>query len=303
MKGPILVILSGGMGSRYGGLKQIDRIGNSGEVLMDYSVFDALRAGYKKIVFVIRHDIEKDFSDIVLKRIKNHVDYELAFQEIDTLIPEDIVSFIKNSARTKPWGTAHALLCAKEFIDAPFSVINADDFYGKEAYQVMGKFLQQDNLKEGAIVPYRLENTLSEMGTVSRGVCSIKDGCLQSVDEMKLIEKQDGKIFNTFDDGKRLDFPKDTQVSMNFWGFPFEFISEVQKYFDDFIARDGREPKSECYVPLAVDFFIKNKGLTVRSLDANALWFGVTYKEDKEAAIQRIAELTKQGVYPEKLWP
>ncbi|GMO42904.1 MAG: nucleotidyltransferase [Termitinemataceae bacterium] len=327
VRGPILVILAGGMGSRYGGLKQIDRIGQDGEVLMDYSVFDALRAGYKKVVFIIRHDIEKDFTDVVLSRIKGKVDYNIAYQELDSLITDDIKEFFgmpcggqisveAKSKRTKPWGTAHALLCAKPFIDAPFSVINADDFYGKHAYEVMGKFLLEQinaastadsvanapQTKTGAIVPYTVEKTLSGMGTVTRGVCKIEGSYLASVDEWKLIEKKNGMIINTFEDGSTVNLAADTPVSMNFWGLTPDILPDFKKYFDEFLINHGKEEKSECYIPLAIDNFIKTAQVKIKSLDCDSEWFGVTYKADRDAAIKRIASLTEQGVYPKSLW-
>jgi choline kinase len=302
MKEPILVVLAAGIGSRYGGLKQMEKIGRNGEVLLDYSVFDALRGGFDKIVFIIRHDIEKDFRDLVLSRMEGRVNYDLAFQEMDSLIPADIYAEAKKIGRTKPWGTAHALLCAADKIDAPFSVLNSDDFYGREAFAVMGKYLGGGEVKDGAIVPYKLEPTLSPQGTVARGVCEVEGDYLKSVDELTAIEKKDGRIFNTAPDGSVRDFDTDTPVSMNFWGFPASIIPHFQKYFDEFIASSGTELKSECYLPKAADWFIRNNIIKIRSLNANSEWFGVTYKEDREIAIKRLGELTAQGVYPEALW-
>ncbi|MDR2745922.1 MAG: hypothetical protein LBB77_00620 [Treponema sp.] len=301
MAEPVLVILAAGMGSRYGGLKQMDPIGAAGEVLLDYSVYDALRSGFGKIVFIIRHDFEDDFKRLVLKRMGGGFKYELAFQEGDSLIPPEVLEESRKAGRTKPWGTAHALLCAAPCIDAPFAVINADDFYGREAFQVMGKYLAQENLDEGAIVPYGLEKTLSPRGTVARGVCVIGGGLLQTVDELKAIEKQGGRIFNT-EAGEKRELAPDTPVSMNFWGFPPRILKDLGRYFDDFLKTSGREPKSECYIPLAADWFIKNGLLKIRSLNAHSEWFGVTYKEDKEAAQKRMAELTTAGIYPSPLW-
>jgi choline kinase len=302
MKGPILVVLAAGMGSRYGGLKQMDRIGKSGEVLLDYSVFDAKRAGFKKIVFIIRHDLEKDFRDIVLSRINDSIETAVAFQELDSLIPADVLAASKKIGRTKPWGTAHALLCAEDKIDAPFTVLNADDFYGKEAFAVIGKYLADPAIKDGAIVPFSLEKTLSPQGTVTRGVCEIKDGNLASVDELKSIEKKDGRIFNTGSDGEKQFLAADTPVSMNFWGFPVSIFPKLHTYFEDFLKTSGAELKSECYLPMAADWLIKNKFLNIKALKADSEWFGVTYKEDREAAVNRISQLVSQGVYPASLW-
>ncbi|GHV73636.1 nucleotidyltransferase [Spirochaetia bacterium] len=302
MKGPILVVLAAGMGSRYGGLKQMDRIGKSGEVLLDYSVFDAKRAGFTKIVFIIRHDIEKDFRELVLSRIKGHIECELAFQELDSIIPADVFAESRKIGRTKPWGTAHALLCARDKIDAPFTVLNADDFYGREAFAVMGKYLSDPAISDGAIVPFRLEKTLSPQGTVTRGVCEVRQGYLTSVDELKAIEKKNGAIFNTGSDGVRQDLSADTPVSMNFWGFPVSIFPKLQNYFDDFLKTANSDPKSECYLPMAADWFIKKGFLKIRVLPADSEWFGVTYKEDRESAVNRITELVSQRVYPASLW-
>ena len=302
MKGPILVVLAAGMGSRYGGLKQIDRIGPGGEVLLDYSVYDARRAGFSKAVFIIRRDIEKDFRELVLSRIQGSIEYELAFQELDSIVPPAALEESRRIGRTKPWGTAHALLCAKDRIDAPFTVLNADDFYGRESFAAMGKYLADPANTDGAIVPFRLEKTLSPQGTVTRGVCEISAGYLASVKELKAIEKKDGRIFNTGADGERQYLAAETPVSMNFWGFPTGIFPKLQSYFDEFLKTAAGDPKSECYLPLAADWFIKNGSLRIRSLEADSEWFGVTYREDRETAANRIGELIERGVYPASLW-
>ncbi|MCL2318579.1 MAG: hypothetical protein FWC45_00725 [Treponema sp.] len=302
MKGPILVVLAAGIGSRYGGVKQMEKFGKYGEVLLDYSVFDALKGGFEKAVFIIRHDLEHDFRETVLARMHGKIKYELAFQELDSLVPPAIFAEAKKNGRTKPWGTAHALLCAADKIDAPFAVINADDFYGREALVAMGKFLSTPGLKEGIIVPYKLEPTLSPKGTVARGVCEIKDGYLVSIEELIAIEKKDGVIFNTNPDGTKLILKPDTPVSMNFLGYPDSILPKFKQYFDDFIAVSGKELKKECYLPKASDWFIKNNYLKMRAVHADSEWFGVTYKEDKEAALKRLSTLTAEGVYPAPLW-
>jgi len=306
MKGPILVVLAAGIGSRYGGLKQMDKIGKNGEVLLDYSVYDAVNSGFEKVVFIIRHDIEKDFRDLVLTRMEKKVKCELAFQDSDSLIPSDIFRAAVEAGRTKPWGTGHALLCAAEKIDAPFTVINADDFYGRESFAVMGKHLKSEDCETSSIVPYKLEKTLSPQGTVARGVCEINNGFLSGVDELLAIGKKDGRIFNTAPDGSERDLSPGTPVSMNFWGFSPNIMPEFQKYFDAFLktfAADIKgQIKSECYIPKAVDYFIK-KGITkVKVLSANSDWFGVTYKEDREEAVKKIDRMTSCGVYPPSLW-
>ncbi|MDR2160265.1 MAG: hypothetical protein LBP23_09410 [Treponema sp.] len=306
MKGPILVVMAAGMGSRYGGLKQMDRIGPHGEVLLDYSVYDALESGFEKIVFIIRHDIEKDFRELVLSRMGSKVKYDLAFQDQDTLIPADIFAGVRKAGRAKPWGTAHALLCAAGKIDAPFTVLNADDFYGREAYKAMGAYLNKAPVTDAAIVPYDLEKTLSPQGTVTRGVCEVRDGYLSSVDELLAIEKRGGEIFNTNPDGSRRDLAADTPVSMNFWGFPESILPHFKKYFDDFLEEFAADMagriKAECYLPKAADWFIKERIIRIRVLRADSQWFGVTYREDREAAIKRIGALTAEGVYPSGLW-
>jgi hypothetical protein len=302
MKKPILVVLAAGMGSRYGGLKQMEKFGKAGEVLLDYSVFDALRGGFEKVVFIIRHDIEKDFREIVLTRMEGKVKYGLAFQDLDSLIPPAVYAEAKQAGRTKPWGTAHALLCAADKLDAPFAVLNADDFYGREAFAAIGKFLSEPDLRDSAIVPFKLEPTLSPQGTVARGVCEITGGYLSQVEELLSIEKKGDVIFNTAPDGTRRELAADSPVSMNFWGFPVDVLPHLKKYFDDFIAVSGRELKSECLLPKAADWFIKNNYTRIKALIADSEWFGVTYKEDREAAMRRLDALTTQGVYPSPLW-
>jgi hypothetical protein len=302
MKGPILVVLAAGLGSRYGGLKQIDRIGKNGEVLLDFSVFDAKRAGFERVVFIIHRNMEDDFNDIVLSRIQRSFPCDVAFQELDSLIPPEVLAESRRVNRTKPWGTTHALLCARDKIDGPFTVINADDFYGREAFEVMGAALRSPDISEGLIVPYHLEKTLSPQGTVTRGVCEIQGDYLVSVDELTAIEKQGGLIFNTAADGSRRELPPDTPVSMNFWGFPAGIFDPLQSYFDEFLKVPGNLPKAECYLPLAADWFIRNQFLRIRVLRADSPWFGVTYREDREAAASRIGELTARGIYPGSLW-
>ena len=302
MKKPVLAVLAAGIGSRYGGIKQMEKFGKGGEVLLDYSVYDALRGGFGKIVFVIRADIEKDFRETVLARLEGKVECCICFQELDSLIPPGIFQQVKKLGRTKPWGTAHALLCAADKIDAPFAVINADDFYGREAFVAMGKFLAETDHETGAIVPYRLEPTLSPIGTVARGVCEISDEYLVSIEELTAIEKKDGVIFNTGPDGAKRELRPDMPVSMNFLGYPHSILPKIKEYFDEFIRTSGTELKSECYIPKASDWMIKNGYLKMRALPADSEWFGVTYKEDKEAAIKRLAALAAEGVYPDPLW-
>ncbi|MDR3325467.1 MAG: NTP transferase domain-containing protein [Spirochaetaceae bacterium] len=300
-KKPLLVVLAAGMGSRYGGLKQMDKIGAGGEVLLDYSVFDALRAGFGRVVFVIRRDIERDFHEIVLKRMGARVLCDTAFQELGSLLPPEIARAAKANGRTKPWGTTHALLCAGDKIDAPFAVINADDFYGKESYEVMAAYLAAGPA-DGAIVPYRLSQVLSPSGTVTRGICEVQGGYLRSVNELLKIQREGDGIYNTNPDGVKQRLSPDAPVSMNFFGYPESIIPHFRRYFDEFLQSHGNEEKSECYLPLAADAFIKSGKTAIRVLDADSEWFGVTYKEDREAAAARVAQLTKDGVYPPRLW-
>jgi hypothetical protein len=306
MNGPILVVLAAGIGSRYGGLKQMDKLGKNGEVLLDYSVYDAARSGFEKVVFIIRRDIEQEFREMVLARIESKVRCELAFQESNSLIPPDIFAGAQKTGRTKPWGTTHALLCAADKIDAPFTVLNADDFYGHEAFAVIGKHLCGPDANKPVIVPYSLDKTLSPQGTVTRGVCAIKDDYLVSVEELTAIEKKDGRIFNTNPDGSTRELAADTPVSMNFWGFPPSILPEFKKFFDAFLAAFAADIpgqiKSECYIPRAADEFIKQDITRIKALRANSEWFGVTYREDRDTAIQKLADLTAAGVYPPSLW-
>jgi choline kinase len=303
MNKPIIVVLAAGMGSRYGGLKQMDKIGKSGEVLLDYSVFDAKRAGFGKAVFIIRHDIEEDFRELVLARIAPHFPCEIVYQEMDSLIPPECFAKSKDANRTKPWGTTHALLCARSNCNAPFFVINADDFYGREAFDAAAFFLGSGQIDEGAIVPYRLGKTLSLQGTVARGVCEIKNGYLETVNEMTSIAREaDGCIYNTSADGAKQKLYDETPVSMNFWGFPPSIFNDLQRYFDSFLEESAHLPKAECFLPLAADWLIKNGLLKIKALQADSPWFGVTYKEDRESAVKQVASFTASGVYPERLW-
>ncbi|MCL2608713.1 MAG: hypothetical protein FWD94_02260 [Treponema sp.] len=306
MKGATLVVLAAGMGSRYGGLKQMDRLGKNGEVLLDYSVYDALRSGFEKIVFIIRGDIEEDFRRAVLSRMEAKVNYELAFQELDRLIPKELFAKAKDAGRNRPWGTTHALLCAADKIDGPFAVINADDFYGPEAFRVLGGHLCGPSGDEPVLVPYRLDRTLSPQGGVTRGVCRVKDGYLVSVEELGGIQARDGKLTATDSDGSLRELPADSPVSMNFWGFPAGLIKEFRTYFEDFLADFAADIpaniKDECFIPRAADLFIKKGIAKIKVLQADSEWFGVTYREDREQAVRKLAELTAAGIYPETLW-
>ena len=298
---PTLFILAAGMGSRYGGLKQLDGLGPNGETIMDYSVFDAMRAGFGKVVFVIRKDFEEDFRRVVLCKYADHVPCEVCFQGIDNL-PE---GFTRNPERTKPWGTNHAVLMAKDLIHEPFMVINADDFYGKESFEVMAKFLLSVNGEQGkyCMAGYRVGNTLSEHGTVSRGVCATnKMGYLTDVVERTAIQAKDGHILFPDENGNEVEIPFDTPVSMNMWGFTPEYFEYTEEAFKAFLTEYGQELKTEFYIPTLVNDLIKAGKATCQVLDTPAKWFGVTYADDRQMVVDKIQALVDAGVYPSKLF-
>ena len=297
---PTLFILAAGMGSRYGGLKQLDGLGPNGETIMDYSVFDALRAGFGKVVFVIRKDFEEDFRRVVIAKYADKVPCEVCFQSLDK-VPAGCAY---NPERTKPWGTNHAVLMGKDVINEPFAVINADDFYGKESFEVLARFLEGVEGKKDhyCMVGYRVCNTLSEHGSVSRGVCQTDaNRCLTDVVERTNIERKDGTIVFT-EDGK--DFPLDehTPVSMNMWGFTPEYFQYSEEAFKDFLAKNGQELKKEFYIPTLVNDLIKAGKAKCEVLDTPAKWFGVTYAEDRQMVVDKIQSLVDAGVYPSPLF-
>ena len=297
---PTLFILAAGMGSRYGGLKQLDGLGPNGETIMDYSVFDAMRAGFGKVVFVIRKDFEEDFRKVVLSKYADHVPCEVCFQGIDNL-PE---GFTRNPERTKPWGTNHAVLMAKDLIKEPFMVINADDFYGKESFEVMAKFLLDVNGQEGkyCMAGYRVGNTLSEHGTVSRGVCATdKMGFLTDVVERTAIENKNGHVVYQ-DNGVDVEIPFETPVSMNMWGFTPEYFTYAEEAFKAFLTENSQELKAEFYIPTLVNDMIKSGKATCQVLDTTAKWFGVTYADDRQMVVDKIQALVDAGDYPNKLF-
>ena len=297
---PTLFILAAGMGSRYGGLKQLDGLGPNGETIMDYSVFDAMRAGFGKVVFVIRKDFEEDFRKVVLSKYADHVPCEVCFQGIDNL-PE---GFTRNPERTKPWGTNHAVLMAKDLIHEPFMVINADDFYGKESFEVMAKFLLSVEGQEGkyCMAGYRVGNTLSEHGTVSRGVCATDaNGFLTDVVERTAIENKNGHIVYQ-DNGTDVEIPFETPVSMNMWGFTPEYFAYAEEAFKAFLTENAQELKAEFYIPTLVNDMIKSGKATCEVLDTTAKWFGVTYADDRQMVVDKIQALVDAGVYPNKLF-
>ena len=297
---PTLFVLAAGMGSRYGGLKQIDGLGPNGETIMDYSVYDALRAGFGKVVFVIRKDFEEAFREVVISKYADKVPCEVCFQSVDK-VPEGCTY---NPERTKPWGTNHAVLMAKDLIREPFAVINADDFYGRESFQVLADYLKSVEGTTGkyCMVGYRVANTLSENGSVRRGVCATdENGYLTDVVERTKIEKVGDKIIYT-EDGVDTEIAPNSPVSMNMWGFTPEYFEYVEKAFVEFLQARGQELKSEFYIPTLVNDMIRSGKATCKVLDTTSKWFGVTYAEDRPQVVMKINNLVKEGVYPEKLF-
>lgn len=298
---PTLLVLAAGMGSRYGGLKQLDGLGPNGETIMDYSIFDAVRAGFGKVVFVIRKSFEKDFKDVVLKKYDGIIETEVVFQDI-TDIPKGSTY---NPERTKPWGTNHAVLMGKTAVKEPFAVINADDFYGKESFQVLADFLNsvQGQKNNYCMIGYRVGNTLSESGSVSRGVCEV-DGQnnLTNVVERTSIERKGETIYFTDENGNDIAITENTHVSMNMWGFTPDYFDYTESYFKDFLQQHGQELKSEFFIPLLVNDLIVNKTATCKVLDTPSKWFGVTYAEDRPEVVNKINKLIQEGTYPQQLY-
>lgn len=293
-----LVILAAGMASRYGSMKQIQGFGPGGETIMDYSIYDAIRSGFQKVVFIIRREFANDFKEIFEPKLKGKIETEYVFQDLDSFtegvsIPAD---------RKKPWGTAHAVLCAMDAVKDPFAVINADDFYGHNAFEQASDFLTNDCTEWNySIIGYDLLKTLSDYGTVNRGVCTLDNlGNLVSITERINIGKKDGKII--CDDGlEPKELSLDTRVSMNFWCFHPSYFSYTQNIFREFLQQHSQEPKSEFFIPIVADQFIKEGG-KVEVIPTTSSWFGVTYKEDAPFVEKSINDLIKSGEYPERLW-
>ena len=304
MNAPTLVIMAAGMGSRYGGLKQIDPVDNYGNKIIDFSIYDAVRAGFKKVIFIIKKENLEDFKSCIGDIVKDHIEVEYVFQELNN-IPD---GFSVPEGRVKPWGTAHAVLSAIDSVDGPFAVINADDFYGKEAFAKIHDYLtstEDDDKYRYAMVGYKLINTLTENGSVSRGVCSLDDnGYLTDIEEKtKIIKTESGAAF-TDNEVDYQDISPETIVSMNMWGFSKSFMSELKSAFKSFMETDvdTNPQKAECYLPCVVDDLIKADKATVKVLTSSDKWFGVTYKEDKPFVVESIQALKDKGIYPEKLW-
>ena len=304
-KKPALVVMAAGMGSRYGGLKQIDPVDEYGNIIMDFSIFDAKEAGFEKVVFIIKKAIEKEFKENVGKRMERRVQVEYVYQELDKVpegfeVPED---------RVKPWGTGHAILCCKDVVNEPFAVINADDYYGKQAFQeIYNQLTSQgdDERYQYAMVGYELVNTMTDHGHVARGVCATDDqGRLVDIHERTRIEKRGDHGAYTEDDGATwVTLPGDTVVSMNLWGFTPSILEELDRRFASFLDREvpSNPLKCEYFLPFVVDELLKEDKAQVKVLKSKDRWYGVTYKEDKETVVQAIRRMKEQGLYPEKLW-
>lgn len=298
MASPTLLVMAAGMGSRYGGLKQIDPVGPAGETIIDYSIYDALRAGFGKLVFVIRKDIEKPFKEIVGARFEKRVPVEYVFQELDKLPP----GFAVPTGRTKPWGTTQAVLMAREVIREAFAVINADDFYGAESYRVLADHLISDS-EDYAMVGFILRNTLSDFGSVARGVCRVSDeGYLERIEELTNIERDKNGAKNTAPGGVVTPLSGNEPVSMNFWGFTPRVFAQLDEVFHGFLRRSGNELKTESYVPAAVGELVTAEQANVKVLHSADPWFGVTYREDRPRVVDSIRKLVDAGKYPPSLW-
>lgn len=298
---PTLFVLAAGMGSRYGGLKQLDGLGPNGETIMDYSIFDAIRGGFGKLVFVIRKSFEQDFREKILSKYEHHIPVELVFQDLNDL-PE---GFTCPEGRQKPWGTNHAVLMGKEVIHEPFAVINADDFYGRDSFAVIGKWLSEldGTQNQYCMVGYRVGNTLSESGSVARGVCETSaEGYLTGVVERTAIERIDGDIQFIDENGRKVVLEENTPVSMNMWGFTPDYFAHSEEYFKEFLRTNAGNLKAEYFIPLMVNKLITEGTATVRVLDTTAKWFGVTYAADRQGVVDKIQALVDAGEYPIKLF-
>lgn len=297
---PTLIVLAAGMGSRYGKLKQMDGFGPNGETIIDYSIYDAIQAGFGKVVFIVREYFMEEFKALMDPKFEDKIELVYVTQELDN-IPSGIDV---HPEREKPWGTAHAVWVAKDVVNEPFAVINADDFYGADAYHVLNKYLTEDQTDNYAVVAYYLRNTLSEHGTVNRGVCySNADKYLTKVVECTKIQKEtDGVVRYPNEAGGKNTLEEDTLVSMNMWAFKPSYFDHINQQFEDFLKSSGKELKSEFYIPSAVDKLINDGVLKVDVLDTNASWFGVTYQEDKPIVMEKLNALIEGGAYPVKLY-
>ena len=300
---PTLVVLAAGMGSRYGGLKQVDPVGPSGEAILDYSVFDAMRGGFGKVVFVIRHDFEAEFKEKIGRKFEALMPVDYCYQDIADLPAPYVVP----AGRTKPWGTAHATRAARAVVNEPFAVINADDFYGRDAFAKLAAFLSSAPADDGklhiSMVGFRLDLTLSENGSVARGICEIApDGMLRSVTEMTKLVKAGDIAENRENEGSPVKVPLNSRVSMNCWGFPAGLFAELEARFPKWLAENGMKEKSEWYIPFVVDELVREGKADCRVLPTDSSWFGVTYREDKPRVMESIRALVAEGEYPSNLF-
>ncbi len=305
MEKPVLVVMAAGMGSRYGGLKQMDPMDNEGHVILDFSVYDAMQAGFEKVIFIIKEENEAVFKECVGNRMAKHMEVEYAFQKLSDL-PE---GFTVPEGREKPFGTGHAILSCRGRISGPFAVINADDFYGRHAFQIIYDYLstpKEADVYQYAMVGYILENTLTENGHVARGVCTIdENGHLQEIHERTHIEKRGNETAYTEDDGKNwITIPEGSTVSMNMWGFEQNMINELKKRFPEFLQKNLKENPLKCefFLPSAVQELMQEEKALVTVLKSQDRWYGVTYKEDKDMVQRAIADFKARGIYPQKLW-
>jgi UTP-glucose-1-phosphate uridylyltransferase len=298
MTAPSLLILAAGIGSRYGGLKQIDPVGPSGETIMDYSIYDALRAGFGRIVFVLREEIETAFRQTIAARFEHRIAIDYVFQELDDLPP----GFSVPDGRTKPWGTTQAVLAADGVIREPFAVINADDFYGAESFRALAAHLQSAT-SDYAMIGFVLRNTLSDFGAVARGVCQVDEhSFLKSIIEMTNIARDGSQAKSTASSGAVSELSGDETVSMNMWGFMPGVFAQLEKIFQEFLETHGSDLRAESYLPNTVNRLIDSGQARIRVLPTAGLWFGVTYRQDRACVVESIARLVKAGVYPERLW-
>jgi choline kinase len=296
MTKPIAIIMAAGMGSRYKGLKQLDGVGPSNETLMDYSIFDAIQAGFERIVLVIRKEFEQECRELTGKRWENQVTLQYAFQDMN-----DIPVEMDTTHREKPWGTAHALLAARDYINAPFTIFNADDYYGRSAFEVIYQYLKTNpKQRQAAMVGYKLDQTLSMFGSVTRGICEVSGSLITEVNERKNVTKADGKI--TYEaNGEKLPLTGDEWASMNFWGFSHEIVPLLQERFTSFLKEQGHEAKSEFLIPTVVNDLLAEKSLELTLLTSEAQWFGMTYQEDKPRVKGAIQKLVDEKFYPSEL--
>ena len=298
---PTLLVLAAGRGSRYGGVKQIDSVGKNGECLLDFAAYDAQKSGFGKVVYIIRKDIEKDFRERLFDRVARNFDAEYVFQSHESLLSDEQIRL--SSARTKPWGIAHAVLCAEKAVKTPFAVINSDDYYGREAFEILGKYLSEMDAysPEHSMVGYVLEKTMSRSGSVSRGVCTVKDNKLESIVENLKIYYEGDKIISEWPD-KKVELTGKEWVSMNLFGFSLKAFERFHSYWDDFISQNVSAEKTEALLPVAASDIIRNNEGIIKFFTSSENWFGMTYPEDRAIVKEEIAKKISEGYYPENLW-